>query len=142
MFTIFSFNAFSQNPNYDSTLSKTLNADDYGMKRYVLTILSSGSNKSTNKSYVDSCFKSHMENIQFLVEQKKLIVAGPFFKNDDNLRGMFILDVTDFEEANRLLEKDLAIKENLLKANLYNWYGSAALSTYLENSEKIWKVKP
>jgi len=38
-----------------------------------------------------------------------------------------------------LLETDPAIKEGLLEADLYSWYGSAALPLYLDASDKIWK---
>jgi hypothetical protein len=40
------------------------------------------------------------------------------------------------------LESDPAVKENLLAAEIYKWYGSAALPQYLPDSDKIWKVKP
>ena len=130
------------NPNYDAELAKKLNADDYGMKQYVFVILKTGTNTTTDKEFTSECFTSHMENIHKLVEDKKLIVAGPMFKNDNSIRGIFILDVKTFEEANLLLENDKAIKEKILKAELYNWYGSAALSEYLESSDKIWKINP
>ena len=104
--------------------------------------LKTGTNTTTDKEFTSECFKSHMANINKLVKEKKLIVAGPMFKNDDNIRGIFILDVKTFEEANLLLENDKAIKEKILKAELYNWYGSAALSEYLESSDKIWKINP
>ncbi len=130
------------NPKYDAELAKKLNADDYGMKQYVFVILKTGTNTTTDKEFTSECFTSHMANINKLVEEKKLIVAGPMFKNEDNIRGIFILDVKTFEEANLLLENDKAIKEEILKAELYNWYGSAALSEYLETSDKIWKINP
>ena len=127
------------NPNYDSTLAKTFGADDYGMKMYVLVILKSGSNTVENKAVRDSLFAGHMQNIGRLVDMGKLIVAGPLGKNDKTYRGIFILNVTTFEEANQLMEADPAIKEKLLEPELYNWYGSAALSDYLKTSDKIWK---
>lgn len=130
------------NPNYDVELAKKLNADDYGMKQYVFVILKTGTNTTSDKEFTSECFKSHMENIHNLVKDKKLIVAGPMFKNDNSIRGIFILDVKTFEEANLLLENDKAIKEKILVAELYNWYGSAALSEYLESSDKIWKINP
>ena len=128
------------NPNYDSTLAKTFGADDYGMKMYVLVILKSGSNTVENKAVRDSLFAGHMQNIGRLVDMGKLIVAGPLGKNDKTYRGIFILNVTTFEEANQLMEADPAIKEKLLEPELYNWYGSAALSDYLKTSDKIWKI--
>ncbi len=133
--------AMAQNPNYDEELAKKLGADDYGMKNYIFVILKTGSNQSTNKAFVDSCFKGHMSNMAVLVEQGKLIVAGPFGKNDKTYRGLFILNAKDFEEAQAILQTDPAVKENLLEAELYKWYGSAALPEYLKTVDKIQKSK-
>jgi hypothetical protein len=83
-----------------------------------------------------------MENINLLVKEGKMIVAGPLNKNDKTYRGIFILNVTTFEEAESLLQRDSAIKEDLLDFELYKWYGSAALPKYLEFSDKIWKRNP
>jgi len=130
------------NPNYDTTLAQALGADDYGMKMYVFVVLKSGNNKTTDKDFINSCFAGHMQNIGRLVESKQLIVAGPFGKNDNDFRGLFILNVTSLEEAKALLETDPAIKADLLAPELYPWYGSAALSEYLDAADKIWKVKP
>jgi len=144
VFMLFAITAKGQtaNPNYDSTLVKQLGADDYGMKSYILVILKTGSNKTIDKAVIDSCFTGHLENINRLVDEKKLIVAGPMGKNDNSYRGIFILNVTSIEEANILLQTDPAIKAEILEAELYNWYGSAALSEYLETADKIWKIKP
>jgi uncharacterized protein len=128
------------NPNYDSTLAAKLGADDYGMKKYVFVILKTGSNESTDKDFRDSCFAGHMKNITRLVKEEKLIVAGPMFKNERSYRGIFILDVPTLEEAEILLETDPAIKAEFLELELFMWYGSAALSEYLEASDKVWKV--
>lgn len=130
------------NPNYDLALADTLGADDYGMKSYILAILKSGPIVSDNRAFVDSCFQGHMKNISRLVEIEKLVVAGPLGANEKNYRGIFILNVTTIEEAQHLLATDPAINEQLLAADFYRWYGSAALSTYLPTSDKIWKVKP
>lgn len=139
---VFSVYGQSTNPNYDSTLAQTLGADDFGMKKYIWVILKTGSNKTTDKEFVSECFRGHMDNIRRLAEEGKLVVAGPLGKNKNSYRGIFILNVTTFEEANELLQTDPAIKENLLETELYNWYGSAALPVYLEASDKIWKNKP
>ena len=69
------------------------------------------------------------------------MVAGPLGKNDKTYRGIFILNVKTFEEANLLLQTDPTIKEKILEAELYNWYGSAALPAYLEESDKVWKER-
>jgi uncharacterized protein YciI len=130
------------NPNYDTELAQKLGADDYGMKSYILVILKTGTNQTTDKTLIDNSFRGHLDNITRLVEQGKMIIAGPLGKNDKTYRGIFILNVTTFEEAEKLLQADPAIKKGLLDVELYNWYGSAALPGYLEFSDKIWKVKP
>lgn len=130
------------NPNFDPVLAQKLGADDYGMKRYVLVILKTGANQTTDKDVINNSFRGHMDNINLLVKEGKMIVAGPLTKNDKTYRGIFILNVTTFEEAESLLQNDSAIKEGLLDFELYKWYGSAALPEYLESSDKIWKVNP
>lgn len=135
-------NAQEVNPLYDSTLAKSFGADEYGMKMYVMVILKTGSNTTENKVVIDSLFTGHMNNIFRLVELKKLVVAGPFGKNENGFRGIFILDVISMDEAKELMQTDPAIKANLLLPELYPWYGSAALPAYLEVSDKIWKSQP
>lgn len=128
------------NPNYDPELATKLGADDYGMKSYVFVILKTGKNQSTDKVLRDSCFAGHMDNITRLVKDKKLIVAGPMYENEKSYRGIFIFDVPTLEETKLLLETDPAIKAEFLEPELFKWYGSAALSQYIEASDKIWKT--
>lgn len=140
-FLCLSLAGFSQklNPKYDSTLAKNLGADDYGMKMYVFVILKTGPVTIDDKAVRDSLFAGHMNNIQHLVDIDKLVVAGPMGKNDQSYRGIFILNVTTFEEALQLMEGDPAIQQKLLEPELFKWYGSAALPVYLESSEKVGK---
>jgi uncharacterized protein YciI len=130
------------NPNYDESLAKQLGADDYGMKAYMLVILKTGSNTTQDKNFISNCFKGHMDNIQRLVDEGKLVIAGPLEKNESSYRGIFILNVTSAEEAKALLQTDPAVKEGLLDAELFKWFGSAAIATYLKDSDKVWKLKP
>lgn len=131
----------SDNPIYDSLLAKSLGGDDYGMKSYILVILKTGPAKIEDKKRLDSLFRGHMENINRLAKIGKLIIAGPLGKNDKSYRGIFVLNVKSISEAKVLLETDPTIKEKVLEADAYNWYGSAALPTYLPNHEKVEKRK-
>jgi uncharacterized protein YciI len=129
------------NPKYDKALAEKLKGDDYGMKSYVFVALKNGTNKSTDEKYIDSCFTGHMANIGRLVDEGKLIVAGPFGKNDLTYRGLFIFNVATKEEAEALLKTDPAVSSKLLGYDLIVWYGSAALPEYLDASDKIWRKK-
>lgn len=127
------------NPGYDSTLAKQLRADDYGMKYYVLVILKTGTNDIQDKELRDSLFAGHFANMSTMADAGKLIVAGPIAKNDRTYRGIFILDVSTFEEALALLQNDPTVMEKVLEPELYSWYGSAALPVYLDTHDKIQK---
>lgn len=137
----FTAKAQNTNPNYDAALAKTLGADDYGMKQYILVMLKTGTNTTATKVEYDDAFAGHMTNMGKLVKENKLIVAGPMGKNDNNYRGIFILNVKTIEEAKEILATDPAVKAKLLDADIFNWYGSAALSEYLKASEKVRKFK-
>ncbi|HSH18831.1 MAG TPA: YciI family protein [Draconibacterium sp.] len=112
------------------------------MKQYVLVMLKTGENKTAGEEETNQLFKGLMENINRLAKEGKLIVAGPLGKNKKTYRGIFIFDVPSIEEANILIMTDPAIKANLLAAELYEWYGSAALAEYLPAADKIWKIQP
>lgn len=126
-------------PAFNQSLADSLGADKYGMKMYVMVILKTGAAKITDKATVDSLFKGHMDNIGHLADRGKLVVAGPFQKNDKQYRGIFILNTTSLEEAKALLQTDPAIKANLLDTEIFNWYGSAALPLYLKHHPEITK---
>jgi len=107
------------NPNFDKQLADRLGGDDFGMKMFYLVILKT------------------------LVDEGKMIVAGPLGKNENSYRGIFILDnINSLEEANEILNTDRAIEIGLLDYDIYEWYGSAALPEYLPFSDKIWKLNP
>lgn len=123
--------------NYNKALADSLGADKYGMKGYIFVLLKTGSNTTTDKEKINQLFRGHMENIGRLAKEGKLVVAGPFKKNDKSYRGIFILNVRTAEEAKALLETDPAVKEKLLDAEILEWYGSAALPMYLPYHGKI-----
>jgi uncharacterized protein YciI len=131
------------NPNYNISLAEKLGGDEFGMKAYYLVILKTGINKTEDKEYINTNFRGHIDNINRLVDEGKLIIAGPLGKNENSYRGIFILNnLKSIEEAKEILQTDPTIKNGLLDFEIYNWYGSAALPEYLTISDKIWKLKP
>lgn len=131
------------NPDYDPVLAASVGADDYGMKNYVMVILRTGPKDSliTDKAKRAELFNGHMENIKRLVKEKKLVVAGPFGKNDLTYRGLFILNVKTIEEARDLCNTDPTVAAGIFEVTLVPWYGSAALGEYLPASEKVSKFR-
>ena len=134
-------NGQKHNPEYDSLLAKRLGADDYGMKRYVLVILKTGTAVIEPGARRDSLFMGHMENINRLAEVGKLVVAGPLGDNSFAYRGIFILNVPTIAEAQKLIYTDPTVKEQIFDAELIEWYGSAALGEYLDTDRKAGKYK-
>jgi uncharacterized protein YciI len=130
--------AFSQEA-YNEALAQKLGADEYGMRKYVMAFLLKGDKVNDFTAEQRSEIQAgHMANIGKMAEMGKLILAGPFMGNDE-LRGIYIFDVQTLEEAKALTETDPAIKAGVLKMNLKEWYGSAALLTLPEIYPKVTK---
>lgn len=142
---LFTFSAtiFSQETEstFDKELAKSLNADDYGMKQYVFCLLKTGSNTNATKEETQKLFEGHMANINRLAKEGKLVVAGPFMKNERNYRGIYIFNANSLEEARTFVATDPAVQSKLLEAELTLWYGSAALQETLRIHDKIAKTK-
>jgi len=127
---------------YNKQLADKLGADEYGMRMYQFVILETGNAKIENKDSVNALFRGHLANIARLVDEDKLIIAGPFGKNDKRYRGLYIFKTESKAETQKLLQTDPAINAGLLKPEIYDWYGSAALETYLQYHKQIEKLKP
>jgi len=125
------------NSDYDSSLAKKLNADDYGMKQYVLVILKKGAANITDKKVLDSIFHGHMANIKRLASENKLVLAGPTGDNDKNYEGIFVFNTSSPDEAKQWLNTDPAIQSKDLDAEIYPWYGPAALQEVIDINKKI-----
>jgi uncharacterized protein YciI len=126
---------------FDQHLADSLGADELGMKNYVLVILKTGDMdaKITDKAIRDSLFAGHFNNMGKMEKAGKLIIAGPFGKNQHSFRGLFILNVKTIEEAEALSKTDPAVNAGIFKVELYPWYGSAALPMYLPYAGKVAK---
>ncbi|GGF43001.1 YciI family protein [Echinicola rosea] len=131
--------AFGQD-KYDEELAKKYQADDYGMRKYVMAFLKSGPDvEHYSEEERAKIQQGHMEHIGKMATEKKLVLAGPFF-GEGTLRGIFIFDVADINEAEKLTAEDPAVKAGVLKMELVEWYGSAALMAIPEIHEKIQKI--
>lgn len=116
-----------QSYQFNQALAKQLGADEYGMKMYVMAFLKAGPNRDRSTEEAAELQKAHMSNIKHMAENGDLVLAGPFGKNDQEMRGIYIFNATSIEEAEALTASDPAIQAGSLVMELIPWYGSAAL---------------
>jgi len=136
--TIISTNIFAQQ-TFDPALAEVYNADEYGMKTYVMAFLKRGEKvEKYSAAERAEIQKGHMANIQKLVASGKLILAGPFIDGEE-FRGIFLFDVQTLEEAWEMTATDPAVKAGVLAMDLKKWYGSAALTAIPDIHSKIQK---
>jgi uncharacterized protein YciI len=95
----------------------------YTMKRYVFMLLNSGNTKSKDTEEAAHYQKLHMEHLNKLGEEGKLLVAGPFDGGGEH-RGLLIFDVETVEEALKLEEADPMVKSGRLKMEAFYWWGA------------------
>lgn len=128
---------------FNQKLADSLEADKYGMKPYVIVMLTTGSAKIEDKAKMDELMKGHMSNIGKLAKEGKITVAGPFSeKNNRNYRGMFIFNTKSKEEAASWVKTDPAVAAGIFNYEIFPWYGSAALPLYLKYHKEIAKENP
>ncbi len=128
----------SSSIGYDAELAAELGADDYGMRSYVMAFLKRGPNRDLDSLAAASLQRAHMDNIQRLAKEGKLVLAGPFMDNGD-VRGIYVFAVASVEEAEALTATDPAIQAGSLEMELHPWYGSAAMMKLNEYYPRIAK---
>ena len=111
---------------FDLELAESLGADQYGMRSYVLVILTTGPNKVPDGPERTKMFRGHFANMNRLAEAGKLVLAGPL-DGVQGRRGLFIMAVADIEEARALVATDPVIIKGEMAAEYHAYYGSAAL---------------
>lgn len=126
---------------YNQQLAEKLGADTYGMRKYVMAFLKVGPNRTQDSTKAAELQRAHLNNIQRLAKEGKLVLAGPFLDKSD-IRGIYIFDVPTIAEAEALTATDPAIQAGSLLMELHPWYGSAALMQVNEIHTQIAKENP
>lgn len=120
----------SENQSEKLQLSKSLidslEVDAYGMKSYVMVMLTSGDNDNLTASEKRRLQQEHLENIQKLAREGHLILAGPFV-NDTTYRGIYVFNTSSIDTAKSYTISDPAIKAGLFGVNYKQWYASGSL---------------
>ena len=93
----------------------------YEMKQYWLVLLFSGSQRSQDTATAAKIQKAHINNIERLAAEGKIIMAGPM-GDKGNLRGIFIMDGKDSTEIAGHIKIDSAIVTGRLRFEIHPWW--------------------
>ncbi|HRP87662.1 MAG TPA: YciI family protein [Gammaproteobacteria bacterium] len=128
--------AAAVSPAFDEALAASVGADDNGMRQYVLVILKTGPTPVPAGEARSEMFRGHFANMKRLAAEGKLALAGPL-DGVDGWRGLFILAVSDLEEAAALVATDPVIINGEMVAEYHKYYGSAALMLVNDAHAKV-----
>jgi uncharacterized protein YciI len=127
----------AQATKFDAELARKTGADANGMRRYVLVILKTGPTRVPDGAKRDAMFAGHFANMERLAKEGKLALAGPFAKDPDGWRGLFVFAVDSIDEAKALTATDPVVVNGEMLAEYHAWYGSAATMLIPELLEKL-----
>lgn len=130
--------AAAPRPAYDEALAQSVGADEHGMRQYVLVVLKTGPNRIAPGPERDEMFRGHFANMKRLSAEGKLALAGPF-DSVDGWRGLFILAVSDIDEAKKIVATDPVIAKGEMVAEYHKYFGSAALMLVRDAHDKVAK---
>lgn len=102
------------------------------VKYYFVELITNPDRPDLPQTQVDSIQRAHMANIGKMVEEKTLLLAGPFEKGG----GIFILKVDSMEAAEKLVARDPAVKAGRLLTEIRAWYTATGVFTAEEKFKK------
>lgn len=123
---------------YDAELAEQLGADDYGMRSYVLVLLKTGPATIEDAEERSKLFAGHFSNMSRLAEEGKLVLAGPL-DGENGMRGLFVLAVSEVEDARALVQTDPAVAAGIFAPEFHQFYGTAGLMQLNALSVKLQK---
>jgi len=91
------------------------------LKRYWMVLLKKGPIRNQDTALAAKIQQAHMDNINKMATAGKLLVAGPF-ENDEELRGILIMDCKDSLEVVSLVNKDAAVIAGRLVFEVKPWW--------------------
>jgi uncharacterized protein len=99
------------------------------MKQYWFVMLMRGPNRNQDSTTVAKIQEGHIANIVRIANEGKCIIAGPF-GDDENWRGILILDVKDADEVKKEVEQDPAIRAGRLIYETHPWWTQKGQITF------------
>ena len=94
------------------------------VKQYWLVMIKTGPMDSviTDSTERAKLFQGHFSNMGRLHQEGILKVAGPFGKNENKWRGLFIYDCPTLEDAKKYVATDPAISAGIFTVDIVPWW--------------------
>ena len=129
-------NEVTTSEGYDSLLAAELEADVYGMSKYVFAFLRKGPNRDQDSTEAAAIQRGHLDNMIKWADEGKLVLGGPFM-DDGDFQGIYVFNSNSIEEVEQWIEDDPAIKAGRLIMELHPWYGSATVKMIYDWHKKV-----
>lgn len=88
---------------------------------YVLKLIPSLLNESNWTKKEEDIVDKHFKKLQDLLKEEKLILAGKTVGLDEQTFGIVIIEVDSEEEALSIMNNDPTVKEEIMKAQLFEY---------------------
>ena len=119
---IVSFGAVAPNDAATNTIKTIVDSTPvYDMKQYWLVLLYRGGTRSQDSITAAKIQQAHINNIERLAADGKIIMAGPMGGKGD-LRGIFIMDGKDSTEIASHIKVDSAVVTGRLRFEIHPWW--------------------
>ena len=108
---------------------------EYEMTTYYMAFLKKGPKWAPEVTEETKKIQSaHLANIEKLVEEGKMILAGPFL-DEWEVRGIFVYKVDSIEEAIALTQQDPAVVAGRLTLEVHPWYSAKGITIMNNKNE-------
>jgi len=122
--------------NVNSILAQNeSNEPEYEMTTYYMAFLKKGPKWSPEETEETKKVQAaHLANIQKLVDEGKMVLAGPFL-DEWEVRGIFVYKVDSMEEAIELTKLDPAVLSGRLSLEVHPWYSAKGITIMSNKNE-------
>ena len=111
------------------------NEPEYEMTTYYMAFLKKGPKWSPEVTeQTKKVQAAHLANIEKLVDEGKMILAGPFL-DEWEVRGIFVYKVDSMEEAIALTKQDPAVIAGRLTLEVHPWYSAKGITIMSNTNE-------
>lgn len=125
------FAFFVSAKNHSAINAEHIANDTPRMKQYWLVMLLKGNNRTHDKETAQRIQAKHIENIDRLAAEGKIVMAGPMgYTYDADLRGLFIMDAKDSATAASYVKTDSAVITGRLRFEVHPWWTQTGTYTF------------